>query len=151
MRRTFETRAIRGSVHDHLKHVRGTVLQEGRAAAGGRAEVFAPGACSWPPAGVPLLLAHKGRPLVPAVELTRTADGMIQFEIDSTPELRARLDEAAGLSVEFVSLDEKRTAGGVREIQAALITGVAFTREPEYEQARAELRSARRKMLKRWL
>ena len=95
--------------------------------------------------------AHRSAPIVPAVELTRTDDGMIQFEIDSTPELRARMDEAAGLSIEFVSLEEKRTAGGVREIQSALITGVAFTPKPEYEQAKAELRESKRRMIKRWL
>ena len=40
--------------------LRGVVLQEGRAAQGGRAEVFSPFSVMWPADGIKLLGAHRG-------------------------------------------------------------------------------------------
>ena len=44
-----------------------------------------------------------------------------------------------GMSVEFVSQREQRTAGGVREIQRAMVDAATLTDRPEYP-TRAELR-----------
>ena len=43
--------------------LRGTILQEGRAAQGGRAEVFAPGSVVWASGGIALLGEHRGAEL----------------------------------------------------------------------------------------
>ena len=45
--------------------LRGVVLQEGRAAQGGRAEVFAPLSVTWPANGIALLAEHRGAELCP--------------------------------------------------------------------------------------
>ena len=41
--------------------LRGVMLQEGRAASGGRKELFAPGSVSWPHDGVAILTEHHGK------------------------------------------------------------------------------------------
>ena len=46
--------------------LRGVVLQEGRAAQGGRAEVFAPFSVVWPSDGISLLGEHRGAELARA-------------------------------------------------------------------------------------
>ena len=128
--------------------LRGTVLQEGRAAAGGRAEVFAPGSCTWPSEGIELLTAHRrrgGRPLC-RVPLERQDDGRLTFETPATAEIRSAYRE--GLSVEFLPAMEHRTAAGVREIELALVGAAAFTAKPEYAQAKAEIRVRRTE--RRW-
>ena len=43
--------------------LRGTILQEGRAAKGGRAELFAPGSVVWASDGIALLAEHRGAEL----------------------------------------------------------------------------------------
>ena len=64
--------------------LRGVVLQEGRAAQGGRLEVFAPLACCWPSNGIALLAEHRGSELARAVP-TRDADGSLRIETRATP------------------------------------------------------------------
>ena len=43
------------------EHLHGQILQEGRAATAGRAELFAPGSITWPADGVRILDKHHGR------------------------------------------------------------------------------------------
>ena len=49
------------------------------------------------------------------------------------------------LSVEFQALAETRTAARVREISRAYVEAAAMTNDPEYTQARAELRQRDRR------
>ena len=130
----------------------GVIIQEGRAARGGRAEVFAPGSCIWRPRGVELRNVHSSSPrsrILGHVVPSRDDEGNIRFEEPLTPTLRAIVERADGLSLEFVPLSEHRTAAGVREIEQALVVAVAFTKRPEYSQARAEMRGAPRRE-RRW-
>ena len=46
------------------------------------------------------------------------------------------------LSVEFFPSVETRTAGGVREVERALLVNAALVAKPEYPQATAEVREA---------
>ena len=50
--------------------------------------------------------------------------------------------------MEFHAIREVRTAGGVREIQRALVDAAAMVASPEYAQATSEVRSTRRRI---WL
>ena len=58
-----------------------------------------------------------------------------------------RSGKTPGLSVEFHSLDEARVSG-VREVRHSLVTAVATVPSQAYDQARAEVRSKRRRV---WL
>ena len=129
--------------------LRGIVLQEGRAAQGGRAEVFAPMSAVWGADGIGILVEHRGKQEARAVPV-RTARGDITIDVPATP---AIVDAVRGgrnhLSVEFKPLAEIRTRGGVRELQRAFIDAAALVSEPEYAQAVAEVRSRSRG--RRWL
>ena len=117
----------------------GVVLQEGRAASV-RPEVFAPGALVWGADGIAIRTEHRGAEVARAIP-TRGPDGSITISAIATPEIRAAY--ASGkryFSAEFQSLAEIRTAANVREIQRAYISGGALVRDPEYTQARAEVR-----------
>ena len=127
--------------------LRGTILQEGRAAQGGRAEVFAPGSVIWASDGIALLGEHRGAELARAVP-TRDADGSLRIETPATPAILAAYKTRRYFSVEFHALREVRTAGGVREIQRALVDGAALVKSPEYPNAKAEVRASRRRV---WL
>ena len=118
----------------------GTVLQEGRASAGGRAEVFAPLSVVWPSDGIALLGEHRGAELARAVP-TRDADGSLRIETRATPEIIAAYETRRYFSIEFQSLKEVKTLGGVREIQRAFVESAAFVVAPEYAQATAEIRA----------
>ena len=131
----------------------GVIIQEGRAAQGGRAEVFAPGSCIWRPRGVELRNVHSSSPrsrILGHVVPERDDEGNIRFEEPLTPILRRVAESANGLSLEFVPLCEHRTAAGVREIEQALVVAVAFTRKPEYAQAKAEMRRRAPRRERRW-
>ena len=120
--------------------LRGVMVQEGRAATGGRRELFAPGSIQWPDAGIGILLAHRTAPEVRAVA-ARESDGRITVRAPATPAIREAV--AAGkrfLSVEFFSIEERTTAGGVRELLRALVPTVALTAAPEYDMTVAEIR-----------
>ena len=119
----------------------GVMLQEGRAARM-RREVFAPGSVRWPSNGVSVLLRHHGEPHVRAMP-ERQADGRITIEAPATPSIRETV--AGGrrhMSVEFHSLDEATTGGGIREIRSAFVPSVALVADPEYTQTVAEIRAA---------
>ncbi|MXY17105.1 MAG: hypothetical protein F4Y57_08965 [Acidobacteria bacterium] len=117
-----------------------TILQEGRAAAGGRAEVFAPDAASWPSEGIAIRTRHHGPEVARAVP---ERDGtLIRIAAPATAEIRAAFEEGKRrMSVEFFALDAVRTPGGVREVRRALLSGAAMTSSAEYEQTEAEIRS----------
>ena len=127
--------------------LRGTILQEGRAAQGGRAELFAPGSVVWASDGISLLGEHRGAELARAVP-TRDADGSLRIETRATPEILAAYKTRRYFSVEFHALREVRTAGGVREIQRALVDAAALVTSPEYPNVKAEVRAKRRRV---WL
>ena len=127
----------------------GTMVTEGRAASGGRRELFTPGSVSWPATGVGILPAHFADPEVRAFP-SRGSDGAITLRAKATKLLREAV--AAGrrwMSVEFVALEERTTKGGVREILSAIVPAVALTNDPEYDSTAAELRSRKRRRV--WL
>ena len=130
--------------------LRGVILQEGRAARGGRAELFAPGSVRWPADGIAVRGEHLGAEIARAVPI-REANGEIRIETRATPEVLAAIEQAGRryMSVEFYALREHRTAAGVREIEAALVDAAALTDDPEYAQARAEVRE--RRPVRLWL
>ena len=119
----------------------GVIIQEGRAAAGGRAELFAPGAVVWPSDGIAIRREHRGAVLARAVPV-REANGEIRMAARATDAIRRAVDVDGRryLSVEFRAEDEHRTAAGIREIRRALVDAAAPTDHPEYEQAAAEVR-----------
>ena len=125
----------------------GTVLQEGRAAQGGRAESFAPLSVVWPSDGLKILSEHRGSELARAVP-TRDADGSLRIETPATPAILEAYASRKFFSVEFHAISEVRTKGGVREITRALVDAAAMVASPEYTQATAEVRSTRRRV---WL
>ena len=127
--------------------LRGTVLQEGRAAQGGRAEVFAPLSVVWPSDGIALLGEHRGEALAHAVPV-RDFDGSIRIETPATEQIITAYETRKFFSVEFHAIAEVRTKAGVREITRALVEAAAMVATPEYKQARAEVRSKRRRV---WL
>lgn len=139
----MERRAAGGAVEvretDSNLVLHGVAIQEGRAARR-RREVFAPGSVEWPSEGMGILTRHRGEPEARAVP-RREADGRIVIRTPATDPIREAV--AAGrryMSVEFVSLAEGVTEGGIREIRRAFVPDVALVREPEYVQTEAELR-----------
>ena len=121
--------------------LRGVILQEGRAASGGRAELFAPGAITWPHDGIAIRTEHRGAEHGRAVPVRET-NGEIRIEAPATPAVFAAVESGCRfMSVEFYPLAENRTTGGVREITRALVDGAALTNRPEYGQTAAEVRS----------
>ena len=119
----------------------GIVVPEGRAAVGGRAEVWAPNSAVWAQDGIAIRAEHRG-PEVARAQPVRHPGGEVRISVKATPEIRAAF--AAGrkyLSSEFHSLAETRTAGGVREIQRAFIEAAALVPSAEYGGTRAEIRS----------
>ena len=127
--------------------LRGVVLQEGRAAQGGRVELFSPFSVIWPANGIALLGEHRGSELARAVP-TRDADGSLRIETRATPPILEAFATRKYFSVEFHALQEVRTAGGVREITRALVDAAAMVSSPEYSQATAEIRARQRRV---WL
>ena len=66
--------------------LRGVILQEGRAATGGRAEVFSPGAVHWPDDGIALRLQHLGPEAARALP-RRDPNGELHISTPATPEI----------------------------------------------------------------
>ena len=126
----------------------GTVLQEGRAAQGGRAESFAPLSVVWPSIGIALLAEHRGAALAHAVPV-RDADGSLRIATPATPEIIDAYATRKFFSVEFHAISEVRTMAGVREITRAFMEAAAMVSSPEYVQAVAEVRARSRRKV--WL
>ena len=123
----------------------GILIQEGRAASV-RAEVFAPLSLVWASEGVAIRAEHRGVEVTRAIP-TREASGEIRIATPAPPAIVAAFNEGRRfLSIEFHSLQETRSAAGVREIQSAFLPGVALVADPEYKQASAEVRSKRRRV-----
>ena len=123
--------------------LQGVIVQEGRAAAGGRSELFVPGSVTWPESGIAIRTEHRGVEEVRAVPV-REPNGEIRISAVANAAIVAAVaDGKDHLSVEFYALQEDRTAAGVREVLRALVDGAALTSEPEYKQASAEIRSRR--------
>lgn len=120
----------------------GVILQEGRAATGGRRELFAPGAIEWPSEGVGVATEHLG-PVETRGHVVRDRKGRLRLTARATEAIRQAFEDGKRfLSVEFRAIDERVTAGGVREIQRAFVGTAAMVRKPEYDTAVAEVRSA---------
>ena len=118
----------------------GVILQEGRAATGGRAEVFAPNSVEWLGEGIEIRTVHRGAPEVKAIP-ERQADGRITIRAAATDAIRRAYAEGKKyLSVEFHPIRQMQTRAGVREIQRAVVIGAAMVANPEYNQAVAEIR-----------
>ena len=83
------------------------------------------------------------RPAAPS----QTREGAeIRITAPATPAIFAAVQAGQKwMSVEFHSVREVRTAGGVREIEQALLDGLpAITDDPEYHQTSAEVRTKKR-------
>ena len=126
----------------------GVLLSEGRAASGGRSELFVPGSIVWPAEGIGIGLRHLGAVETRAVP-TRVGNE-IRAEAEATPKLFAAVNAGAKfMSLEFHPLAEQRTKAGVREVLSALVTGAIVTDQPEYETTAAEVRTGKRRRF--WL
>ena len=127
----------------------GIVVQEGRSGSE-RQELFAPQSLMWPAEGVPIRATHLQGEVGRAVP-TRHPGGEIRIRLKATAEIRSAFQSGKKfLSAEFFSLRESRAAGNIREIESALLSGVAMVRDPEYKQATAEIRAKPTKRSK-WL
>ena len=147
MRRTFAVE-IRESGNGRPR-LRGVMLQEGRAASGGRAEVFAPGSVSWPTEGVGILTRHRAEPEIHA-QPVRHRDGRLEVVADATAAIRQAVAEGRRyMSVEFHAIRERVTAGGVRGILEAMVPRAALVDNPEYDSTAAEVRKRRQRRV--WL
>ena len=125
------------------------MIQEGRAASGGRRELFTPGSVEWPETGVGILLGHRQAPEIRA-RVARETDGRIVITGEATPAIREAVESGKRfMSVEFHSLGERTTKGGVREILRAFVADAALVVEPEYDSTAAEVRARPRGRL--WL
>ena len=123
----------------------GVLIQEGRAASS-RPEVFAPGSLVWASTGIALRAKHLGVEDSRAIP-KREANGEIRISTPASAAIVAAFNEGRRfLSIEFHSLKETRSASGVREVQQAFLPGAALVADPEYGQARAEVRSTRRRV-----
>ncbi len=71
----------------------------------------------------------------------RMPDGRIVVEADATPGIRqAYADGRRHFSVEFRPIETRRTMGGIREVESALVEAAAMVHSPEYAQTDLELR-----------
>ena len=134
------TCAVECRASDSGPRLHGVILTEGRAAAGGRAELFAPGAVVWPAEGIGIGTKHLAAPETRALPIR--AGNEIRIEADATPALFAAVQGGAKyMSLEFHALAEVRTAAGIREVTSALVVGAVVTADPEYAQTAAEVRT----------
>ena len=127
-------------VREEGNELHGVLVQEGRAASGGRSELFAPGSISWPADGVGILTEHRGEPETRAFP-HRDALGRINVRAQATAAIKDAI--AAGkkfMSVEFRALEERTTKAGVREILSAYVAAAALVASPEYDVTAAEVR-----------
>ena len=145
---TFEVE-IRESRAGYEPSLHGTIIQEGRAASGGRRELFVPGSIEWPSAGLAVLTEHRGQ-VETRAQPVRHSDGRITIRARATDAIRQAVEAGRKwMSVEFRSLEERTTKGGVREVLRAFVDAAALVAAPEYDTTAAEVRS--RKRTRVWL
>ena len=145
MRVGFEVEVREAEAAGHAPMLRGTMLQEGRAASGGRREVFTPGSVEWPAGGVVVRTEHRGKAEARGL-VVRQSDGRLTVTARATSAIREAVKAGKRyMSVEFHSIEERTTAGGVREVLRAFVDGAALVAEPEYDTTSAELRRKRRR------
>lgn len=121
-----------------------TLIQEGRMASR-RAELFAPGSVQWGADGVAVRVGH-GNPEEVRAMPARLPGGEIRVSARATERIVEAVHSGViGASVEFYALQESRNGLNIREIQRALVSGVAIVSRPEYTQGKAELRSRERR------
>lgn len=119
----------------------GVILQEGRAATGGRRELFAPGAIEWPSEGIGVLTVHRGS-IETRGHVVRERDGRLTLTARATDGIRRAVNEGKRwMSVEFTALEDRITKGGVREILRAFVPTAALVSAPEYDMTAAEVRN----------
>ena len=130
----------------------GVVVAEGQPATGGRAEVFTPGSIEWPDEGIDIKPAHRTPVEVRAIPV-RDSQSRITIEAPLTDKLRTAWERGHRyLSIEFHSIEERTTAGGVRAINRALAVGAALVPNPEYDLSKAEVREQEQdREIYRWL
>ena len=149
MKHSFEVEVREAERAGYEPTLRGVMLTEGRAASGGRAEVFAPGSVSWPHDGVAVLAEHRGAVEVRA-QPVRHRDGRITLTARATEAIRAAVESGKRfMSVEFHALEERTTKAGVREVLRAMVPAAALVSAPEYDTTAAEVRSTARRRV--WL
>ena len=130
----------------------GVILPVGRVSAD-RPELFVGSGITIPSDGIALLPEHRSSNVIMRFDPIRTAEGLtVDHLLPDTPDglaLAASVRSGAtpGLSVEFHALDAAMVSG-VREVRHSLITAVATVSSQSYDQARAEVRSTRRRV---WL
>ena len=105
----------------------GTLLTYGQRA-GDRAELFEPGALTWPANGIVLRRQHvREAPIARVIPELRGNDVVIDYPLPDTTAgrdaaIEVRNGTLGGLSVEFRATGQK-FVGGVRRISAALLSG----------------------------
>ena len=131
----------------------GVILPVGRVAAD-RPELFVGAGVQTPAEGIALLPEHRSSTVVMRFDPIRGADGTLRVDhlLPDSPAGRemaasVRSGKTPGLSVEFHALAEARVSG-VREVRQSLVLAVATVPSQSYDQARAEVRSKRRRV---WL
>ena len=150
MKTVFEVEVREAETPGREPTLHGTLIQEGRAASGGRRELFTPGSVEWPSAGVAIMTEHRGAVETRAQPI-RQRDGRLTITARATDAIREAVKAGKRyMSVEFKAVEERVTQGGVREVLKALVSGAALVADPEYDVTVAELRkrSPRRRL---WL
>ena len=126
----------------------GVIITEGRAAAGGRAELFAPGAVVWPAEGIGVGIQHYDTTETRCIPVRN--GNQVCIDAPATPALFAAVQGGARyMSLEFHALRETRTRAGIREVTSALVVGAIVTAKAEYSQTAAEVRTRQERRV--WL
>ena len=148
MKTSFEVEIRESEKPGYEPTLRGVMLTEGRAASGGRAEVFTNGSVTWPQDGVAILLEHRGK-VEAQGQVVRERDGRLTISARATEAIREAVKAGKRyMSVEFRSIEERTTKGGVRELLRAVVDAAALVSSPEYDSTLAEVRTSRRRL---WL
>ena len=133
----------------------GTLLTYGQRA-GDRAELFEPGALTWPANGIVLRRQHvREAPIARVIPELRGNDVVIDYPLPDTTAgrdaaIEVRNGTLPGLSLEFRATAQ-RYVGGLRRISAAILTGAGLVDDPSYKGSRVEVRARRSGMRRIWL
>ena len=143
MKTSFEVEIRESDKSGYEPSLRGVMLQEGRAASGGPER----GLHAWVRVlafidGVAILTEHRGK-VEARGQVVRERDGRLTLTARATEGIR----EAVGagkrfMSVEFKSIEERTTKGGVRELLRAVVDAAALVSSPEYDSTLAEVRKS---------